>query len=535
MKLFTQYFLPTTLVALLGAVSHAAAVQVEFDSPDYANGDLTNNIAWIGEGGNTVSNASPGYNGAVGIVSLDPVGLFTECIYTNPASLSVAGDTITLSSRFRYSTTGIGGSSNADLYSLMVYDDPALNTNGFVRLGLRRDSVTEQIRFFVAVGPGPVQTFTGTFAAETNVGLSLFTPGTTDWLEFTASLTKGTSSNSWILKGTVTNLVTTNQVLSDTFTSLGPLPTFQDDPLVYGAISSSSTEADSQTFSRSVDNFCINTSFTPLPVKIIGEGGGIGVASSGNGNFEADSGSPLRFAEVSNWHCLNGDDNAVNFGQTGGMGGSPEPNSQGGFLVWTTNSAFIAGNDTGYQILAAGASFDITLSVNKFGNAANYSGDEVVRASLFTSTVPVDTNTTPADITMLASTDLPIPGPFWTTESATGFYTASAADVGKTVYLSLELVNPTGTASLFPRLDVVQLSVTVPESCSNPDLAIVQNGANVDVSWFGDSGCDYQLQTNDTINGVWGNYGSVIAGGDSNSTVSIPILGTQLYIRAEAQ
>lgn len=51
-------------------------------------------------------------------------------------------------------------------------------------------------------------------------------------------------------------------------------------------------------------------------------------------------------------------------------------------------------------------------------------------------------------------------------------------------------------------------------------------------AWNGDAACTYQLQTNSTIDGVWGAYGSPVSG---TETVSIPISERQLYIRAEVQ
>lgn len=186
---------------------------------------------------------------------------------------------------------------------------------------------------------------------------------------------------------------------------------------------------------------------------IIGDGGSIGVASTGNGNFEANSGHPLSFDSVSNWHNIEGDDSAVNFGTNTGMGGSPEPGSQGAFLFGQ-----MAGNDTPYTITAGdvGEPFNFSFALNRFGGG--YDGDEAFNISLFESTTGVDANTVIGDITTLASTSIAVPtSGFWSSHSAPAFYTIDAADVGKTVYLGLDLDNP-GGGDVFPRIDVVQLT-----------------------------------------------------------------------------
>ncbi len=185
---------------------------------------------------------------------------------------------------------------------------------------------------------------------------------------------------------------------------------------------------------------------------ILGDGFGVnGIASSGNGNFEANSGT-LSFADVTNWHNISGDDSAVNFGTSSGMVGSPEPSSQGAFLTDAK-----AGNDFGYTILAGdvGVPFNARLALHRFGGG--YSGSEFVEVSLFTSTTGVDPNTVAGDLTTLGSVNIPITGS-WVREERLNFYSPSLADVGKTVYLGIDLEDPNGVGSIFPRIDVVRLS-----------------------------------------------------------------------------
>jgi hypothetical protein len=72
-------------------------------------------------------------------------------------------------------------------------------------------------------------------------------------------------------------------------------------------------------------------------------------------------------------------------------------------------------------------------------------------------------------------------------------------------------------------------------ACPAPTLSFVLNGANVDIAWDSSAGCSYQLQTNATINGTWGDFGSPVAGDGSTKTATVPVSGSELYFRALAQ
>lgn len=195
---------------------------------------------------------------------------------------------------------------------------------------------------------------------------------------------------------------------------------------------------------------------------IIGEGGGPGVASSGNGNFEASLvGSGIAtFAQVPNWHNIGGAESA-NFTDTLGTGGSPESDSRGAyFTVDGSTGKMTVANDTGYQIGEAGETFDISLALHKWGSPGNYNGDETLTATLFTTAGSVNGNTQLQDIAVLQSTVFNVTGS-WNDESAADFYTSLAGDVGKTVYLALEFNRGTAaTSNPVPRIDVVTLTTS---------------------------------------------------------------------------
>ncbi len=194
---------------------------------------------------------------------------------------------------------------------------------------------------------------------------------------------------------------------------------------------------------------------TALPAYrfILGEGGSIGVASSGNGNFENEAGQSgsLNLDEMAHWHNIQGPE-SQSCGVDQNMAGSPEANSRGAYLF----PSFTIGNDTGYSITAAGEIFEVSLAVLPIGNSSNYNGDEFVVVNLFTSTTGVDADTVPADITILATTKFPLTD--WATLSDSNFHTSTQDNISKTVYLGITLENPTG-ANVFPRVDVVKLEV----------------------------------------------------------------------------
>ena len=154
---------------------------------------------------------------------------------------------------------------------------------------------------------------------------------------------------------------------------------------------------------------------------IIGEGGGVGIPSSGNGNFETNSGpvpganTTWPISQMPDWHNLSGDETQT-CGTDQGTTGSPEASSYGAYLF----PSFVVANDTGYAIGAAREMFDVSLYVNKFGAAGNYNGDEAVVATLFTSSTGVDDNTVLADITTLATATFPVNGS-WFFNSANAF------------------------------------------------------------------------------------------------------------------
>lgn len=223
-------------------------------------------------------------------------------------------------------------------------------------------------------------------------------------------------------------------------------------------------------------------------LTIIGDGpGGVGVATSGNGNFEAGGLPPGAgsYTATPNWHNLNEDtpNEPGNFTQTGGTQGSPESGGRAAFQFSNgSNPGFFAANDTGYVVQAAGETFDISFWASKHGNAGQWADPfppatdiEKWRFSLLTVDVPgpLNVQTKRSETTELGAvefvvpeSDVPgetFPDENWRSYASTGWYTTTAADVGKTVYLGMEFLNESGPL-VFPRVDIVQLDVNqIPE------------------------------------------------------------------------
>lgn len=182
--------------------------------------------------------------------------------------------------------------------------------------------------------------------------------------------------------------------------------------------------------------------------------------STGDGDFEEaePASGPLWYTAHSSWFNASGSE-GINFSNDSQTGGSSQANSRAGMPFNDRHQV----NGTGYTITAAGEVFSLSYDFGAGGGPAAWNGDEVMKAYLFTSTVAVDGNVTTADMTEVAADNYAInraQDGQWTTRNVPVLYTSTAGDIGKTVYLGTVFDQGTGT-TLFPRLDVVQLDVTV--------------------------------------------------------------------------
>ncbi len=194
-----------------------------------------------------------------------------------------------------------------------------------------------------------------------------------------------------------------------------------------------------------------------------------GTVGDGDFEFPEDPNNPglvtgaVPFTGHPNWFHANntGPNETIPFSQDSQTNGSSQPGSRAGMPF--QNRVQI--NNTAYTITEAGVPFNISYDFGAGGNAANWTGDEVMRTFLFESSTPVDPNTIVGDITELGADLYNIDranDPQWTTRSTDAFYTSTVGDIGKTVYFGMEFQDPAGPL-LFPRIDVVRFTAGTPE------------------------------------------------------------------------
>lgn len=198
--------------------------------------------------------------------------------------------------------------------------------------------------------------------------------------------------------------------------------------------------------------------FRPTP------GGGIGEVviiegSTGNGDFEDSepASGPINYENTMNWFNAGGAE-TINFTNDSQTGGSSQSGSRAGMPFQNRTQV----NNTGHTITAAGEVFDLSYDFGAGGALANWTGDETMSLFLFTASTTVDGNITTSSITELVSDDYSIDRAGdgqWTTRTSDGFYTSTAADIGKEVFLGMVFDDPSGPL-LFPRIDVIRLAAT---------------------------------------------------------------------------
>ncbi|MDZ8117768.1 sulfatase family protein [Pontiella agarivorans] len=210
----------------------------------------------------------------------------------------------------------------------------------------------------------------------------------------------------------------------------------------------------------------------------------------GNGNFNgngasAGSGITLTYAETPHWHHAAGDE-SWNFVFTSGMIGSDDSSSGGAYTFHNRLTV----NDMGYTIAAAGETFSLSYQFGAGGGESNWeSGNDFLRAYLFTTDAPVDASLTSGSMTQIGETDdysinRALNGQ-WTYHTNSALYTSTAADIGKTVYLALVFVDD-GSGTGNPRVENIML--TVEGGVANPPIEAGKTDWDVYVEQYGLSG-----------------------------------------------
>ena len=216
-------------VALLAAGWTSAQTNyVDFTAAQgYIDADVTTNADWVGNTGNIVSTGAAGYNGASGVLTYS-TNTWRNGFYAYSSSMASPGDTMTLSSRFQYTTNGISG--NKEVHSLLFADDPASSDN--IRISFRRTSDGGVDLSFNNAVP------TGNAPNMPESGAGFASSATSDWLELSATVQRGSSTNDWTVTITVTNLQTGAEVVSDDWNNVTPPAGLLDDPDWFAGINS---------------------------------------------------------------------------------------------------------------------------------------------------------------------------------------------------------------------------------------------------------------------------------------------------------
>ena len=181
-----------------GMMLAAQAATVDFTAAEgYADGDVNNHADWTGLSANTVSTGAAGYNGATGTVTLDPDTGTRDSVFNLPTAMNTAGDTMTIRSIFRFTSSGDILTSRKDIYTHSYYDAWAASANE-VRANLCRKpnaANTYDVRVR-GVGHDYSSTFAGTLLGLPPGGI-----GTTDWLQMTTVLRRAPMPRSgrWML------------------------------------------------------------------------------------------------------------------------------------------------------------------------------------------------------------------------------------------------------------------------------------------------------------------------------------------------
>ncbi|MDZ8120539.1 hypothetical protein [Pontiella agarivorans] len=261
-KSVTRALSPTLGLLALGQ-AHAAAVY--FAAPDYVNGDLINHINWNKDNGNTVFVDEPGYDGSLGIVSLSSSGEYIEGIYSEALPMVGPNDSATIKLRFQYTSTGTLSSSQSGVIAAQFNETSS--GGDIITLAVRRRN-TNKIQLYGSNAGGA-----NIFSAqvdETAAGITNITD-TSHWLELTATLTRGNTTNDWLLGGTLTNLTLGGtHVVTLPDTEITPPFDIVNGNAVYGGINSRRTASDNMTTNRIVDTFeVVSNSETYMPLALV--------------------------------------------------------------------------------------------------------------------------------------------------------------------------------------------------------------------------------------------------------------------------
>lgn len=231
----------------------AQAIRIDFSTGEgYSDGDLNAHDAWYSSTANVVLTTADGYNGAAGVVIIDPNST-ENSIYRTGGSLTPAGESATLSALFQFTSTDtLVQSATLPIFSYFFFNESS--GGDALEVSLRRiKNATDTYQIFVSGASDnhyPSGNFSGTLLGLTN-GV-----GASDWIELSATLTRGETATDWSVNGTLVNLGTSTDVASAwNVTDLHSTVDFFSNTTYYAGFSSAKSDDLTLTENRRIDSF----------------------------------------------------------------------------------------------------------------------------------------------------------------------------------------------------------------------------------------------------------------------------------------
>ncbi|VGO21110.1 hypothetical protein [Pontiella sulfatireligans] len=268
-----------TVVGLLAAGQANAATEAFVDftgSEGYTNGPLLDDVIWQGNydptnNTATVTTNGTGYSGNVGTVAMESPSDWHLAVNNKEVTMASAGAQMTVSTVFKFHSVAAAGANNRDMMGVRFYDDASGNT--FVRVAYRRRTDGALQLFAGLNGTGKINPATSASSgSEADIGLTSLIDES-DWLQLSATLTKGSTASDWGLEATLSNLTTGSNLLSHTFVGMTVGSELLDDNSFYGSFSTDYSDSKAGVTNRMIDRFEIQSN-SIVPSETIVEWGG---------------------------------------------------------------------------------------------------------------------------------------------------------------------------------------------------------------------------------------------------------------------
>lgn len=288
------------------AAGHARAAFADFTAAEgYTNGILHGQVNWVtaypsnAPNGFVVDTTAPGYDGALGTVTMSSNWAY----WAEAQVVENRGDTIVAKTVFRYDAIEKipGNENNGQLMNITF-----LGGGNLLRAYLRRsesrpsDSNRSRMSFQIASnGTGGQAAIALENHYEAYTGVSATGVGLSDWLEFTASLMRGTSRLDWKLEVIVKNLVTDEVCIAGRWKIKSSALFFDDTTLVARISGEDDANNHIVAGSREIDSFEVYSYHQAVNYDEVCDGN----IDGAKGDAEEESTSGVK----GNWKSTTGD------------------------------------------------------------------------------------------------------------------------------------------------------------------------------------------------------------------------------------